>query len=231
MELSLELSEQEWVLLIEQAMMVLLIVGRWLLPKGELTRAQLSQLLLVYLALAADMIDFFTIFGEKGAIGDQIFVYAILSGWSWSLMQFTIVLTATKSRRMRIVTPEEQPTADVEEKEAPACGCCETELWSILMTTFMQDGPYFVLRMVALAYYRVFSYSILFFTCKNGMILMLQFYRLVVTSVEMRQKKKEEEERRKLKGLGSCETLRKLSLVGDKYIRDRSNDSGNSSVG
>lgn len=38
-----------WVTLIEQFLMLTLIVGRWLLPKGELTRDQLSQLLLVYI--------------------------------------------------------------------------------------------------------------------------------------------------------------------------------------
>ncbi|CAH2208206.1 jg23149, partial [Pararge aegeria aegeria] len=38
-----------WVTLIEQFLMLTLIVGRWLLPKGDLTRDQLSQLLLVYI--------------------------------------------------------------------------------------------------------------------------------------------------------------------------------------
>ena len=35
--------------LIEQFLMLVLIIGRWLLPKGDLTRDQLSQLLLVYI--------------------------------------------------------------------------------------------------------------------------------------------------------------------------------------
>lgn len=38
-----------WVTLIEQFLMLILIIGRWMLPKGELTRDQLSQLLLVYI--------------------------------------------------------------------------------------------------------------------------------------------------------------------------------------
>jgi Transmembrane protein 26 len=42
--------------------MVILIVGRWLLPKGELTRDQLSQLLLVYIGMAADIIEIFEAF-------------------------------------------------------------------------------------------------------------------------------------------------------------------------
>lgn len=36
-------------------LILLIIVGRWLLPRGELTRDQLSSLLLVYVANAADI--------------------------------------------------------------------------------------------------------------------------------------------------------------------------------
>ena len=42
--------------------MLILIIGRWLLPKGDLTREQLSQLLLVYIGTAADIIEFFDSF-------------------------------------------------------------------------------------------------------------------------------------------------------------------------
>ena len=42
--------------------MLILIIGRWLLPKGDLTRDQLSQLLLVYIGTAADIIEFFDSF-------------------------------------------------------------------------------------------------------------------------------------------------------------------------
>ncbi|CAG4968877.1 unnamed protein product, partial [Parnassius apollo] len=44
-----KLQTDTWVTLIEQFLMLTLIVGRWLLPKGDLTRDQLSQLLLVYI--------------------------------------------------------------------------------------------------------------------------------------------------------------------------------------
>ncbi|KOB67730.1 Transmembrane protein 26, partial [Operophtera brumata] len=73
-----------WVTLIEQFLMLTLIVGRWLLPKGDLTRDQLSQLLL----------------DEKVAT-EKVLVLLTLAIWSWSLVQFTVVLTATKSRKSR----------------------------------------------------------------------------------------------------------------------------------
>lgn len=42
----------------------MLIVGRWLLPKGALSHDQLSQLLLVYVGTAADIVEFFEAFNE-----------------------------------------------------------------------------------------------------------------------------------------------------------------------
>lgn len=52
--------------------MVILIVGRWLLPKGELTRDQLSQLLLVYIGMAADIIEIFEAFRVSAILKHQI---------------------------------------------------------------------------------------------------------------------------------------------------------------
>lgn len=51
-----------WITLIEQFLMLILIIGRWMLPKGDLTRDELSQLLLVYIGTAADIIEFFDSF-------------------------------------------------------------------------------------------------------------------------------------------------------------------------
>lgn len=44
-----KVNTDTWITLIEQFLMLILIVGRWLLPKGDLTRDQLSQILLVYI--------------------------------------------------------------------------------------------------------------------------------------------------------------------------------------
>ena len=47
----IQINAETWVTLIEQFLMLVLIIGRWLLPKGDLTRDQLSQLLLVYIGM------------------------------------------------------------------------------------------------------------------------------------------------------------------------------------
>lgn len=44
-KLPVTISAEMWATVIEQFLMLILIIGRWLLPKGDLTREQLSQLL------------------------------------------------------------------------------------------------------------------------------------------------------------------------------------------
>lgn len=97
----IRVDAETWVTLIEQFLMLILIVGRWLLPKGDLTRDQLSQLLLVYIGTAADIIEFFDSAKDNKIAGDPLLVFLTLGIWSWSLIQFTIVLSATRSRKPR----------------------------------------------------------------------------------------------------------------------------------
>ncbi len=58
----IEVDEDTRVVLFDQLRMLILIIGRWMLPKGDQTRDQLSQLLLVYIGTAADIIEFFDSF-------------------------------------------------------------------------------------------------------------------------------------------------------------------------
>lgn len=90
------------VMLIEQCLMLVLIIGRWMLPKGDLTRDQLSQLLLVYIGTAADIIEFFDSIKDDKVNTNKLFCLLVMSIWSWSLLQFTFVLTATKGRKTKM---------------------------------------------------------------------------------------------------------------------------------
>jgi len=53
----LNIGKDQWVVMIEQMLLFLLILGRWALPKGNISRNELSQLLLVYIGMAADIIE------------------------------------------------------------------------------------------------------------------------------------------------------------------------------
>lgn len=104
-----------------------------MLPKGDLTRDQLSQLLLVYIGTAADIIEFFDSFKEDRIAREPVLVYLTLGIWAWSLMQFTVVLTATKSRKSRL------SSGSVSRKKVPTeTSCCSIDVWGIALNMILQ---------------------------------------------------------------------------------------------
>ena len=86
---------------IEQLTLLILIIGRWTLPKGVITRDQLSQLLLIYFGISFDIMELFLLFDERPVIASRTLQYVILAVWTGSLLQF-IVLTTIKTHRQRL---------------------------------------------------------------------------------------------------------------------------------
>ena len=48
------------------------------------------------------------------------------------------------------------------------------DVWGILINIILQDAPFFVFRLLIIAYWRVISYMNIFFTCKNTLVITLQ---------------------------------------------------------
>ncbi|KAK8384521.1 hypothetical protein O3P69_014236 [Scylla paramamosain] len=194
---------QQEVKVLEQVLLVILLMGRWLLPKGKLTREQLSRLLLAYLAMAADVIELFECFQEDAVTRNVELIYATLAIWSWSLLQFTLVLSATHSPKLRPsinYPPPQEITmlgSDLATGSRMRRGTKTTcsynlimyldmDILAILTTVLMQDGPFFLLRMTLIFGYKVVSHLNIFFTCKNTLIVSLQLYRLFVLCSQKR---------------------------------------------
>ncbi|KOC67953.1 Transmembrane protein 26 [Habropoda laboriosa] len=186
---NIQISTETWVTLIEQFLMLILIIGRWMLPKGDLTRDQLSQLLLVYIGTAADIIEFFDSFKEDRIAREPVLVYLTLGIWAWSLMQFTVVLTATKSRKSRLSSG-----SAVKRRVHTETSCCSIDVWGIALNMVLQDGPFLAFRLILIIHYRIVSYMNIFFTCKNTLVILLQLYRLYVVQTENKSKKKKKPE-------------------------------------
>lgn len=74
--------------------------------------------------LIADIIELFEAFKEHDVQRNLTIIHLILAAWSISLMQFTLVVTATKSRKKH---------SEGDSKEDEKCISCrlfwETELW------------------------------------------------------------------------------------------------------
>lgn len=76
------------------------LILRWLLPKGQMSRDQFSQLMLVYTGMAADIAEIFEAFRESKVMIHPHLTYAILAVWNWSLLQFCLAIGAShKSRK------------------------------------------------------------------------------------------------------------------------------------
>ncbi|GFO36048.1 transmembrane protein [Plakobranchus ocellatus] len=185
------LSSDEWIRTLEQILLLILILGRWFLPKGKLTHDQLSQLLLVYIGTAADIVEFFEAFKEETVRYNRTLCIVILGIWTMSLIQFSLVLTASRARRDRT------GLVPITHSKGRTDTCCNPDVYGILISICLQDLPFLVLRLILIFKYFVLSYTNMFFTCKNTIVIILLIYRLVVVHMERRrlaQKEKEETE-------------------------------------
>uniref|UniRef100_A0A182JI60 Uncharacterized protein n=1 Tax=Anopheles atroparvus TaxID=41427 RepID=A0A182JI60_ANOAO len=185
----IQLTAEMWVTLIEQFLMLVLIIGRWMLPKGDLTRDQLSQLLLVYIGTAADIIEFFDSFKDAKIANEPVLVLLTLSIWSWSLLQFTIVLSATRARKPRGGGSGTRGSGPGAADDASCCNvaCCNIDVWGIALNILLQDAPFLTFRLLIIVHYKIITYMNIFFTCKNTLVILLQLYRLYVVNSENRK--------------------------------------------
>ena len=157
-------------------MMFVLIICRWILPRGRIDRDSLSQLLIMYSAISADILDFSEFLTDDIVRMDKHFNYAVLGIWSWSLLQFIFVVTTSftykREERKSTINPESGVSATERADKA--------EVLSILMVFLMQDGPFLLVRCYAIFMLNMHQYLTIFFSLKNVLTLVLGIYRLIV---------------------------------------------------
>ena len=181
-----------WVVIMEQLFLYLMILGRWILPRGEISRNELSQLLFVFIGIASDITELFALFEENKVRENTGLTYAILCVWTMSLLQFTFVLTSTHSpRKTRMGFQSDEESEHDEDEPPPGClkSFFQTEVWSICVNFLFQDGPYLTVRMYTMVALQLLTYSIIFFTAKNALLVMLLVYRLCVLCCDKRKPK------------------------------------------
>ncbi|CBY39217.1 unnamed protein product [Oikopleura dioica] len=179
-----DFDEGVWILGLHQVLLFFLVLGRWMLPRGGISREQLSQLLLVFIGTGADILEFVSETIEEGDPSQcsAILHYMIWTVWAWSLMQFNFVLTASTARKQNVAT-----TRDATRKHTKECcgSCCQgffqnPDVWGMLMTLFIQDLPFAAARCYFIFNLGIRSQMMIFFTLKNLLVVMLQLYRLKV---------------------------------------------------
>lgn len=190
----IELEQNTWVMITEQLVLYLIVLARWVLPRGEISRDELSQLLFVFIGIAGDISEMFAFFEEKKVLESPNVMYAILCIWTFSLIQFMFVLTSTHnpikaSAAGAFLTGNEEPVED----EDPVQESClkqmfQTEVWSIFVNFLFQDGPYLAIRLYIMFGVKLLNYSIIFFTAKNALLTMLLCYRIIVVCCARKRK-------------------------------------------
>uniref|UniRef100_A0AAZ3PJ45 Uncharacterized protein n=1 Tax=Oncorhynchus tshawytscha TaxID=74940 RepID=A0AAZ3PJ45_ONCTS len=159
-------QQLSWKVDIKQTMLIVLVLGRWLTPKGDMARDQLSQLLMAYMGLGADILDIFDTFTEPDVKTNRAVIDIGLALFSWALMHFPLVLTQTCPTKA-------QPDPRL---------CCSREVWRMLLTVGHQDGPFLVYRLYLMIRKNVLNQLMIFFTCKNILVVLLEVYRIFESS-------------------------------------------------
>ncbi|KAM9425896.1 transmembrane protein 26-like [Pholidichthys leucotaenia] len=160
----------DWILALHQLLLILLILGKWLLPTaGKLTRNQLSQLLLTFVGTAADILEFTseTLFDIKGR--SWVMVYVILAVWTWSMLQFPLHFSVIQDS-----------SDDVTEPAPSLLSRINPDTWAIVEAFLIQDGPFLLARLIVMIYFKVIHQMLIFFTIKNFLVVILNIYRLTV---------------------------------------------------
>jgi hypothetical protein len=114
----------------------------------------------------------------------------VLSLWTLSLLQFCIAFTITRGRKSRLNFKQEYQRKSF---------CSPSDFWGMLMSLFLQDIPFFSFRAVLIFHYHILSYSTLFFTSKNGLIIILQWYRITVILAATISQERQNHHRKSLK--------------------------------
>ncbi|KAM4729493.1 transmembrane protein 26-like [Anableps anableps] len=165
--------QNNWILALHQILLILLIIGKWLLPLGGgVTRDQLSQLLLIFVGTAADILEFTSETLDDVKDNSPQLVYIILGVWTWSMLQFPCHLCVVGSMNDK--------AADESIQEDSFWSKHSTDLWSIVETLFIQDGPFLVVRLTVMIHFGIFHQMLIFFAFKNFLVVILNVYRLFV---------------------------------------------------
>ena len=188
-------------------------MGRWFMPKGKMSRAQLSQILLIYIGVAADIVELFEAFKEKAVRHSRLLTVLVLIVWTISLLQFCFILVSKNDKQSKNKSRRKYDSikdiaiksngynsyvSNISLNDNHKCyKKCASIQWAfsldvigILIPLLLQDTPFLILRLYFIIKHKIISYTNTFFTAKNSLVILLLVYRLVVIQMESRKKSK-----------------------------------------
>ncbi len=105
-------------------------------------------------------------------------------------------------------------------------GCCNlvlsrysTDIWNIVESLFIQDGPFLVVRLIVMICFDVFHQMLVFFAIKNFLVVILNLYRLIVICQDFKPPSSSHHHLPLSQYEGSIEKIKmKMLLLQYKYI-------------
>lgn len=173
----MNLGDTTWIVMIQESLVYLIVFGRWILPRANVSRKDLSDLLLEYLAMASDIMELYALFDEDAVQQDLGITYAILTVWSISFMQFIPILVHKQKKGGKLSSRAL--------KIQRTCGEHFPEVVVTCTSILLQDAPFLCLRLYIVIQFRLVTYSLVFFAVKNVVSNLLLFYRLTVLCVRL----------------------------------------------
>lgn len=150
-------------------MIFILIITRWIAPFYRASHRKLSESLFIYLGIGSDIIELFVLFDEPYVLNSTVLAYIVIGVWTLSLAQFLLPLTGALA-----------PARKQKNTQGHFRRCLNSEVLTIVAIVFMQDGPFLGIRLYVLIAGKVLTYTLIFFTCKNILLILLQVYRFIV---------------------------------------------------
>jgi hypothetical protein len=155
-----------------QVYLFLLLILRALLPKQDsISYFGKTDILFKYFATGMDLLDFIDLLTYPQLYSNSRLVYGTLSVWSVSCLQFVIYVPEVKDNKLKEL---------------------HSFLTNSLLTTFLMDIPFLIVRMYAIFGCGKHDYTSYFFVFKNILVILLQIARIQAIIVEKSQHRKDE---------------------------------------
>ncbi|XP_039611595.1 transmembrane protein 26-like isoform X1 [Polypterus senegalus] len=182
--ISITAEEAMWTSGVEQTMMLMLVVGRWLMPRGDLSRAQLYELLLVESALGADILDILDTSKQSQVETNRAIRVMGLGVFSWSMIQFPLVLTKIEDsdsyKYSKVPLRDNGKLQVLPKVRTWFRSCISSQVCTLLISLCMQDGPSLVYRLYLLIEKNMKNQMMIFFICQHILLIILQINRIIV---------------------------------------------------
>ncbi|XP_011866870.1 PREDICTED: transmembrane protein 26-like [Vollenhovia emeryi] len=171
-----------------QFLMLILVINQWML-NSDLTRDQLSQLLLLYIGTAAEIMNVFSLASERIIMLFGYMMIVPLIMCTWSLVQFTVAPTVTKSKKSRLLsgnTARQKVQTETNESSIDL-----RRLFLGNKNIIFQDGPFLVFRMIVITNFGFVSNMTIMYTLKNVIVILQQLFHYYVLCMEKRNLNKQ----------------------------------------